>query len=111
MGGVWKVDRVKISSEVVSGMGYWKDVDMIFVSRKSCLLKGLVGGMRTNGKLDWYPSMAFKFMPNNSSNNLLRWYKLIGVLKLSLWRRVGPAKQIDAPLSGKIFILRSVFHV
>ena len=109
VGGVWEVDRVAISSEVVSGMGYWKDVDMIFVSRQSCLLKGLIGGMRTNGKLDWYPSMAFKFTPTNSSNNLLRWYKLIGVLKLSLWRWVGPARQIDAPLSGKIFILRSVF--
>ena len=40
---------------------------------------GLIGGMRTNGKLYWYPSMEFKFMSNNSSNSLLRWYKLIGI--------------------------------
>ena len=39
MGGVWEVDQVASSGEVVSGMGYGKDSDMIFVSRQPCLLK------------------------------------------------------------------------
>ena len=39
MGGVLEVDKVAISGEVVSGMGYGKDDDMIFVSRQPCLLK------------------------------------------------------------------------
>lgn len=39
VGGVSETDKVAISSEVVSGMGYGKDDDMIFVSRQSFLLK------------------------------------------------------------------------
>ena len=39
MGGVSEVDKVPISVEVVSGMEYRKDDDMIFVSRQPCLLK------------------------------------------------------------------------
>ena len=31
------------------------------------------------------------------------------MLRLSLWRWVGPVKQIDPSLSGKMFILCSVF--